>query len=166
MQLARMMRIGLAAALLMMGVSPAWAQDSRPDARLQFSGISVGLLFGYNQGEGTLEFAGQQYPFTVSGIRLATVGISRISAAGQVYRLREVADLAGRYVMAEGGFTVGQGGGGAVLRNEKGVTLYLQNVQQGLELTFGGGSFSIALTEPTSPATPAPATPAPATPAR
>ena len=58
MQLARMMRIGLAAALLMMGVSPAWAQDARPDARLQFSGISVGLLFGYNQGEGTLEFAG------------------------------------------------------------------------------------------------------------
>lgn len=158
MQMARMMRIGLAAALLlMMGVSPAWAQDSRPDARLQFSGLSVGLLFGYSQGEGTLEFAGQQYPFTVSGIRLATVGISRISAVGQVYRLREVADLAGRYAMAEGGFTVGQGGGNAVLRNEKGVTLYLQNVQQGLELTLGGGSFSIALTEPTPPA---PATPA------
>ena len=153
MQLARMMRIGLAAALLM-GVSLTWAQDSRPDARLQFSGFSVGLLFGYNQGEGTLEFAGQQHPFTVSGIRLATVGISRISAVGQVYRLREVADLAGRYAMAEGGFTVGQGGGNAVLRNEKGVTLYLQNVQQGLELALGGGSFSIRLTDPATPATP------------
>jgi hypothetical protein len=49
---------------------------------------------------------------------------------------------------------LGQGGGNAILRNEKGVTLYLQNVQQGIELTLGGGGISIALTEPA--ATPPP----------
>lgn len=154
MQVARMIRIAVVV-LLIGGISPIWAQDARPDARLQFSSLSVGLLFGYSQGQGTLDFAGRQYPFTVSGIKLATVGISQVSAVGQVYRLREVADLAGRYAAVEGALTLVQGGGSAVLRNAKGVTLYLQNVQQGLELTLGGGALSIVLTDPTEEMIPA-----------
>ena len=104
MRVARMVRLAIAI-LLIGGISPIWAQDARPDARLQFSSFSVGLLFGYSQGEGAL--------------------------------------------------TLIQGGGSAVLRNAKGVTLYLQNVQQGLELTLGGGGLSIVLTEPTDGAIPA-----------
>ncbi len=137
---------------LIVGINSAWAQDARPDARLQFSSFSVGLLFGYSHGEGTLDFAGRRYPFKIAGIKLMTAGISQVSAIGQVYRLREAADFSGRYVWVEGGLTVAQGGGNAVLRNEKGVMLYLQNLQQGLELTLGGGSFTITLTEATDTA--------------
>jgi len=54
-----------------------------------------------------------------------------------------------------------QGGGSTVLRNEHGVTLYLQNVQQGVDLSLGGGSLSIVLSEPAATAAVAPA-PAPA----
>ncbi len=141
-------------AVLVAGAGAALAQDARPDARLEFSSTSFGLLFGFSQGQGTLEFQGRRYPFSVSGIKVATVGVTRVSALGQVYRLRELADFTGRYVAVEGAFTLGQGGGNAILRNEKGVTLYLQNVQQGIELTLGGGGISIALTEPA--ATPPP----------
>lgn len=141
-------------AVLVAGAGAALAQDARPDARLEFSSTSFGLLFGFSQGQGTLEFQGRRYPFSVSGIKVATVGVTRVSALGQVYRLRELADFTGRYVAVEGAFTLGQGGGNAILRNEKGVTLYLQNVQQGIELTLGGGGISIALTEP--PTTPPP----------
>ena len=77
-----------------------------------------------------------------------TLGIAKVDALGQVYRLRELADFTGRYIAVEGGLTVVQGGGHAVLRNEKGVMLYLQNVQYGLDLTLGGGGIDIALTEP------------------
>lgn len=149
-------QVGWAVLLVVLGMSGgvARAQDERPDARLQFSSTSFGLLVGYGQGQGVLEFQGEKYPFAISGFRLATVGITRVSALGQVYRLREVADFAGRYMAVEGAATLVQGGGNAVLRNERGVTLYLQNVQQGLELTLGGGSFSIALTEPPEPAVP------------
>lgn len=140
--------------LLILGIQPVWAQDAPPDARLHFSSFSVGLLLGYSQGEGTLEWAGRQYPFKVSGLKLATAGMSQSKVIGQVYRLREAADLAGRYVWIEGGLTVAQGGGSAVLRNEKGVMLYLQNVQQGLELTLGGGSLTITLMETADTATP------------
>ncbi|MCP5452283.1 MAG: hypothetical protein H6972_17355, partial [Gammaproteobacteria bacterium] len=92
------------------GTVPVLAQDARPDARMEFSGFSVGLLLGYSQGQGTLVFQDRQYRFSVSGLKVATVGISQLSAVGQVYRLRDVADFAGRYVSAEGGLTVFQGG--------------------------------------------------------
>lgn len=134
----------------------AVAQDGRPDARLEFSSTSYGLLFGFSQGRGRLIFRERQYPFSVSGIKVATLGIARANALGQVYRLRDLADFPGRYYAVEGTLTVGQGGGSAMLRNEKGVTLFLQNVQQGIELTLGGGGIDIAFAE--SAAAPPPTT--------
>lgn len=149
----RVKRVVLAVMLGMgIGCNPVWAQDARPDARLHFSSVSFGLLLGYSYGEGDLDFAGRRYPFKVSGFKLAMAGASQVDAVGQVYRLREAADLAGRYVWVEGGLTVAQGGGGAVLRNEKGVMIYLQNVQQGLELSLGGGSLTITPIETTDTA--------------
>ena len=146
----RFVRMILMAALVVTGTSAVLAQDRRPDARLAFSSTSFGLLFGYQWGQGALEFQGQKHPFTVAGIKAATVGITSVDALGQVYRLRELADFPGRYIVVEGGLTVVQGGGNALLRNEKGVMLYLQNVQYGLDLTLGGGGIDIALTEPTA----------------
>lgn len=141
-------------AMLATGTGAALAQDGRVDGRLQFSSTSFGLLFGYSQGDGSLEFEGKNYPFTVSGVKTATIGVSKVDALGQVYRLREIADFSGTYVNIEGGFTLIQGGGSAMLRNEKGVTIYLQNVQYGLDLTLGGGGLSIALNEPAKAASP------------
>lgn len=143
----RYVRIVVLAALVA-GTGAALAQDGQPDARMEFSSTSFGLVFGFSQGQGTLDFQGRKHAFTVSGIKVATLGVARVDALGQVYRLRDLADFAGRYVVIEGGLTVVQGGGNAVLRNEKGVMLYLQNVQYGLELTLGGGGVDIALTEP------------------
>ena len=147
------------APILLMAVfaaGAASAQDAPPDARMQFSSTSFGLLFGYSQGRGELEFRGKKYPFTVSQIKAATLGITQVDALGQVYRLRDVADFAGTYAAVEGGLTLFQGGGSAMLRNEKGVTLFLQNVQYGLDVTLGGGGLSITLSDPVS-ATAAPA---------
>ena len=141
-------------AMLATGTGAALAQDGRVDGRLQFSSTSFGLLFGYSQGDGSLEFEGKNYPFTVSGVKVATIGVSKVDAIGQVYRLSELADFSGTYVNIEGGFTLIQGGGSAMLRNEKGVTLFLQNVQYGLDLTLGGGGLSIALSEPAKVASP------------
>lgn len=165
MRLAR--KVLMAMAVLIVATT-ALAQDRRPDARLEWSSTAYGLLVGVNQGKGVLAFQGQRYPFTVSGLRLATLGFVKVDALGQVYRLRELADFPGRYLAVEGGLTVVQGGGHTVLRNEKGVTLYLQNVQKGFDVTLGGGGLDIALTEPPAPAKPvkaaAPAQPAAALP--
>lgn len=151
----RFVRMILMAVLVITGTSAALAQDRRPDARLAFSSTSFGLLFGYQWGQGALEFQGRKHPFTVTGIKAATLGIAKVDALGQVYRLQELADFPGRYVMVEGGLTFIQGGGNAVLRNEKGVMLYVQNVQSGLDLTLGGGGIDVALTESTDASPPA-----------
>lgn len=142
-------------ALLSAGTGAALAQDARPDARMEFSSTSVGLLFGFSQGRGTLEFRGRKYPFEVSGIKVATLGITQVDALGQVYRLRDVADFPGSYAAIEGGLTLIQGGGNAMLRNEKGVTLFLQNVQYGLDVTLGGGGLSITMSEAADASPPA-----------
>lgn len=150
MRFARMVLL----AVFVAGAGVALAQDGRPDARLELSGTAFGLLFGFSQGQGRLLFRERQYPFSVSGIKVATLGVTRVNALGQVYRLRDLADFPGRYFAVEGAFTVGQGGGSAVLRNEKGVTLYLQNVQQGIELTLGGGGIDIVFAEAAAPSSP------------
>ena len=147
MRFARMVLL----AVFVAGAGVALAQDGRPDARLELSSTAFGLLFGFSQGQGRLLFRERQYPFSVSGIKVATLGVTRVNALGQVYRLRDLADFPGRYFAVEGAFTVGQGGGSAVLRNEKGVTLYLQNVQQGIELTLGGGGIDIVFAEAAAP---------------
>ena len=134
--------------MLIIGTNMTLAQNKLPDARLEFSSTSFGLLFGYSQGTGTLLFQEREYPFSVSGIKVATLGVSQVNALGLVYGLQEIADFAGNYAVVEGGLTLVQGGGSTLLRNGKGVTLYLQNLQYGLDLTLGGGGFSITLDEP------------------
>ncbi|MCP5158837.1 MAG: hypothetical protein H6975_05365 [Gammaproteobacteria bacterium] len=136
--------------MLAINVRATLAQDGQPDARLEFSSTSFGVLFGYSYGKGTLFFQERQYPFSVSGIKVAMLGFSQVNALGQVYRLEEIDDFSGNYAVIEGGLTLAQGGGNTLLRNDKGVTLYLQNLQQGLDLTLGGGRVSITLDEPES----------------
>ena len=141
----------ITAMLVIFSQGPALAQDRLPDARLKFSSTSYGFLLGGSQGQGILEFQGQRYPFTVSGRRVGTIGMTQVDALGQVYGLRQLADFPGRYRVAEGGLTVGQGGGHTWLRNDRGVTLYVQNLQTGLEMTLGGGTVDVALREPLPP---------------
>lgn len=135
-------------ALLLAGPGIAFAQDEKPDGRLEFTSTSYGFLVGVNKGEGKLLVRDRQYLFSISAIKVATLGVTKVSALGQVYRLRDLADFPGRYYAVEGAFTVGQGGGHTVLRNKKGVMLYLQNAQHGVELTLGGSSVDIAFVEP------------------
>ncbi len=134
--------------LLFSTVSTAPAQEQLPSGRLAFTSTSFGLLVGYNQGKGTLSFQGKDHPFSIAGYKLVTVGVARVDALGVVYNLDKLSDFEGRYTAAEGSFTVWQGGGGAVMKNANGVVIYLQTLQQGLELSLGGG-MDIMLEQPT-----------------
>ena len=137
-------------AMLATGTGAALAQDGRVDGRLQFSSTSFGLLFGYSQGDGSLEFEGKNYPFTVSGVKVATIGVSKVDALGQVYRLSELADFSGTYVNIEGGFTLIQGGGSAMLRDldkllSQETGLYVQVADDPLTCVARGGGRALEL---------------------
>ncbi|MFO1431227.1 MAG: hypothetical protein U1F76_13975 [Candidatus Competibacteraceae bacterium] len=118
--------------------------EQLPSGRLAFTGFSLGLLVGYQQGQGALEFQGRKYPFSIESYGLFTLGGSQVDALGVVYDLDKLEDFEGRYGAATFGVTAWQGGNVTVMTNQNGVVIYLQSLRQGLELSLGG-SFDIVL---------------------
>jgi len=143
-------------------VTTASSQEPLPSGRLAFTGISLGLLLGYQQGEGSLEFKGQKYPFSITSYGLATIGGSKVDALGVVYDLNRLEDFEGRYMAATFGLTAWQGGNMTVMRNQNGVVIYLQSLRQGLELSLGGSLDIVLERAPTEPAVAAAVTAKPA----
>jgi vancomycin resistance protein YoaR len=71
--------------------------------------------------------------------------VSKVQATGQVYHLRQVADFAGTYVAVGADAAVVQGAGLLTMRNQHGVVINIQSVQQGVKLTAGGEGIAIKL---------------------
>lgn len=110
---------------------------------IDLTSVAVGV--GASWGSGVLRFQGNTYPFKVSGLTVGDVGMSTSSAVGNVYNLSNPSDLAGNYAAVGAGVTVGGGGGGVTMKNQKGVQIELYTVQQGLQLTIGPQGFNIEM---------------------
>jgi hypothetical protein len=86
-------RTGLVA-LLALAATPAAAQqrgrpDPNPDASVEIEQVRVGVLaLGGSVGGGRLRFRGEEHRFTVRGLEFGSVGVSSLSARGEVFGLR------------------------------------------------------------------------------
>ena len=70
--------------------------------------------------------------------------MSKITATGTVYNLKNVQDFAGAYVQGRYGFAAGTESAGVLwLQNEKGVVLDLKADREGLALSLGGDAVYI-----------------------
>ena len=132
---------------LVFAVAAALAQPTQPypigEITLHAKQISAGV--GYTWGSGTLKFKGKTYPFTVKGINVVAVGVTKIDAKGDVYNLTKPSDLAGKYVAAEAGAALIKGPAGLTMRNDKDVLINLKAKQKGVELQLGPEGFSITM---------------------
>ncbi|WP_429925709.1 hypothetical protein ACQY1H_23745 (plasmid) [Agrobacterium vitis] len=115
------------------------------DATMTFSGGSVAAGVGYTWGNGTLNFEGKSYPFTVSGLTFIDVGAERIDGAGTVYNLKKVEDAAGTYVAAGAGATLAGGGSVVALENQNGVIVHFHSTTAGLKLNLSAGGIVVKL---------------------
>jgi hypothetical protein len=107
---------------------------------------SLALVVGAEWGKGVLTLAdGTQHRFMVKGIELGGMGVEKAFLHGHVYHLTTVADFAGLYAAADLGFTIAGGEGGMALRNQRGVTIYLVSVEEGVKTTIGGAGVEIKL---------------------
>src|SRR5262249_25863488 len=107
---------------------------------------SLALVVGAEWGKGILSLAdGTQHRFTVKGIELGGAGVAKAMLHGHVYHLTTVADFTGLYAAGELGFTLAGGEGGMAMRNERGVTIYLVSVEEGIKTTIGGAGVEIKL---------------------
>jgi hypothetical protein len=121
------------------------AEKATPSGKVTIESRSIAAGIGVTWGDGHLTFKGKDYPFSIDGLSLVDWGISKASAAGEVYNLTDPSKFSGTYVAAEAGLTLAGGMGGMVLRNADGVILHLHSVSRGARLQLGTSGMKITL---------------------
>jgi len=127
----------LAATLLASGLVLA-ADAKQPVGKVSIEEKQFGLIIGGSWGSGSLTFEGKEYPFKLTGLSTGlNVGLSKLSAAGEVYDLKEISQFPGTYTKLDASVALGGGMGGLRLKNENGVIMALHSRTKGLDLNLG-----------------------------
>lgn len=147
---AGMMRRGLYSAFVaglgLIFASPLIADDLVPSGAVRIEQVQIAFIGSGNLGGGTLTVGGRKYDFTVGGLGVGGIGLSKMVATGTVYNLRNIEDFDGAYVQGRYGLALGNlSAGELVLGNTKGVVLKLKAERTGLALSLGGDAVYIDL---------------------
>ena len=142
--------IGLA--LLTFTAAPTWAEDMVGKVSIETRSAALGV--GVTQGNGVLEYQGQEYPFTVTGFSIGEVGATKVVARGEVYNLHRVEDFAGMFVAATAGATIGGGAGVAVMKNRHGVDMVWTSTNQGFSFSLAPSGLNVKFAEPSQQGAP------------
>jgi hypothetical protein len=133
---------------LMTGFTFAAENESRPDATLRLSGGSFALGIGFRWGSATLTYKGKEYPVKMNGLSVGKVGMTSVSAHGEVFNLKHLQDFNGHYnVGAEGtrGVTIAKGKAGTLMTNQAGVIVRLAATQTGVDVNATGGGVDMQI---------------------
>jgi len=125
--------------------SMVMAAEQAPSGTIKLTSKSVAVGIGVTWGDGTLTLGGKPYPFSVEGLSVVDLGVSDVTTSGEVFNLKNVADLTGTYASAEIGAAIVKGENDTIMKNEKGVVLRLHGTQKGARLTLGPGGVKIKL---------------------
>ncbi len=117
--------------------------DTTATVSIESTSIAVGI--GVSWGDGVLVYRGNRYPFTLDGLSVLDLGVSKVTATGNVSNLKSLADFNGNYVQAGAGAVVGGGAGAAVLRNQNGVEITLTATAQGVRFSIAATGMNIKL---------------------
>ena len=135
---------GLFLVSLVAGTSSISAQGATT-GKVSLESKSVAIGVGVSWGDGVLEYQGKKYPFTVEGLSVIDLGVSKVSASGDVKNLKKVEDFAGNYTAAGAGAAVGGGAGAAAMKNQNGVEMNLVATTQGVKLSLAAAGVSVKL---------------------
>src|SRR5258708_2727034 len=90
--------MGMLACIVLAALSsPASAQQGKPSGQIVIHQVSVAFIASAGAGGGSLAYRGRSYRFSVGGLGVGGVGVSRLDAGGAVYNLRRLADFNGAY---------------------------------------------------------------------
>jgi hypothetical protein len=123
----------------------AMAQDGSPSGKVWVESKTVALGVGVSWGDGKLTYQGKEHPFTVNGLSVVDLGVSKVTATGEVFNLKKLADFAGNYVAGQAGATVGGGAGVSILKNQNGVVMKLTGTGQGVQFTLAAKGVDVKL---------------------
>ena len=133
--------------LLMGGViavgQPAAAADLNQSGMVHIKQVRVSFMCSGNPGDGTLEFQGRTYSFTVVGLGVSSL-VQKVSATGVVYDMTDPSQFAGVYVRAPKSIAARDGGGGNIwLQNTRGVVLEIKAERPGITPSLGADGIYI-----------------------
>lgn len=140
-------RIGIlsVAFCLMAGFAQAAGKSMAPDATLHLSIKAIAAGVGVSWGKGTLIYKGKEYPVSVSGLSLGKVGITKVTATGEVYHLKNLEDFSGNYSSANADITLAGGHSGVTMKNQNGVQVVVRATSKGVDLTIGTSGVDMKL---------------------
>jgi hypothetical protein len=137
-------KIGLV--LLASGLIAGFAQAaSAAEGTVRFSGGSVAAGIGWSWGKGTLTYKGKDYPISVKGLSLGKVGITGVTASGEVLNLKKLQDFDGNYTAAGAGITLAGGRSAVTMKNQNGVRVRVISTTRGADLTIGVGGVDMKI---------------------
>jgi hypothetical protein len=130
--------------LVLWSTSALAADDLVRSGTLTIEQVQIAFIGSGNLGGGTLTVGGHKHSFSIGGLGIGGIGVSRMEATGNVYNLKNINDFAGGYVQARYGIAVGSMSTGQLwLQNAKGVVLELKAKRTGLALSLGGDAVYI-----------------------
>ena len=137
--------MGVVVSSLLMVTALAVAQDGPPSGKVWVESTSVAIGIGVSWGDGKLTFQGKDHIFNVKGLSVVDLGVSKVTANGEVFNLKKLSDFNGNFVAGEAGATVGGGAGAVIMKNQNGVVMKLTSTSQGVQLTLAGAGVDIKL---------------------
>ena len=129
--------VGLAASLPALTLAlPARAET--PSGRVEMEEVEISLLLSAGWGHGTLFYEGT-HRIRLKGLGVGGLGVSKLEAYGNVFRLTKLSDFPGAYGTARAGAVAGdaQLEGGLWMENPTGVQIHLVPRRSGLALSLG-----------------------------
>lgn len=136
------MAVILLSTVALVGAQP---QEPYPIGEVTIEATQVAAGIGWTWGGGTFKFKGKTYDFKIQGLNVAAAGISKLSAKGDVYNLKNPTELNGTYVTVTAGAALIKGKAGLIMRNDKGVVINMSSEQTGVQLSCGSDGLTITL---------------------
>jgi hypothetical protein len=100
--------------------------------------VTETFIGGTTVGKGVLTYQGKKYPFRLIGSVIGPGGLSRVNAAGDVYKLNDIADFPGAYAQGTGQVGLETAGASDLwLENKAGVIMHLTGTSTGATLSLG-----------------------------
>lgn len=121
------------------------SKELNPVGKVSISDTQLGFIVGGSWGKGVLSYGGTDYEFKIKGLKLGTIGISKISAVGSVYNMDSLSQFSGTYIAGQAGIALAGGVGGTVLENQNKVYIRLGSTQKGVALNIGIDGITIDL---------------------
>ena len=121
------------------------ATELHPVGAIKIDDTQLGFIVGGSWGGGILTYEGVDYSFKIKGLKVGTIGISKVSAVGNVYNMSDLSKFSGTYVAGQAGIALAGGVGGTILENQNKVVIRLSSTQQGVALNLGVDGIQIKL---------------------